>query len=138
MKNSAIIKQFYKELGKLLYAVAMSDKKIQKKEVKALYDFVSKDLALSEPSSDSSGMNKAYYTTFEFEEYANNHVSIQQAHDSFMNFLDSHVTEIAPELIDRSIQAIEKVASSFRQVNKSERAIVDKIKSEIKGMIELF
>jgi hypothetical protein len=138
MENKAIVKQFYKELGRLLYSVAMADKKIEKEELKALHEFVSKDLAHFETSSDSSGMNKAFYVDFEFEDYANHHVSVQQAHDSFMNFLDAHVMEIDPKLIEKSVEAVEKVANAFRKVNKAEREMIDRIKSEIKEMVELF
>ncbi len=135
MKN---VKQFYKELGHLLYAVAIVDGKIQNKEVKALREFVSKELALSEPTSDSSGMNQAFYVDFEFKDYVNQKVSIQSAHDAFMKFLEAHITEIEPVLIEKAIEAIEKVASSFRKVNKQEREIVNKIKSEIAQTADLF
>lgn len=138
MKNPAIVKQFYKELGHLLYAVAMADKKIQKKEVKALHEFVSKDLALFETSSDSSGMNKAYYVDFEFEDYANKNISIEEAHDSFMKFLDANLMEIDSELIEKSVIAVERVGKAFRKLNKVEKQMIDKIKSEIKEMVELF
>ena len=138
MKNTLNIKQFYKELGRLLYAVAMADKKIQKKEVKALHEFVARELALSEPSSDSSGMNQAFYADFEFDEYTNKNISIKEAHDSFMKFLDANIIEIGPKLIEKSIQAIEKVAGSFRKVNKKERMMIDKIKAEIEKIADLF
>ena len=138
MRTKLNVKQFYKELGRLLYAVAMADKKIQKKEVKALHEFVSRELALSEPTSDSSGMNQAFYTDFEFEQYASQNISIKEAHDSFMKFLDTNVMEIGPELIDKSVEAIEKIAGSFRKINKKERIMIDKIKGEIKEIAELF
>lgn len=138
MKTTINIKQFYKELGKLLYAVAMSDKKIQKKEVKALHEFVSKELAPSELTLDSSGMNQAFYVDFEFENYANQKISIQAAHDSFMKFLDDNLTDIDTSLIVKSIEVIEKVATSFRKVNAQERLIIDKIKREINEKYDLF
>jgi hypothetical protein len=132
------VKQFYKELGRLLYGVALSDKKIQHKEVNALQEFVSKELALSERESDSSGMNKAFYASFEFEAYADKHISVQEAHDSFIKFLDANIMEIKPELIEKAIEAIEKVATSFRKVNKQERAIINMIKTEIREIAEVF
>lgn len=138
MKTKVNIKQFYKELGRLLYAVAIVDGKIQNKEVKALHDFVSRELALNESTSDSSGMNQAFYVDFEFEDYANQKISIQSAHDSFMKFLDTNLIDIAPALIRKSVNAIEKVATSFRKVNKQERQIIDKIKKEISEKYDLF
>lgn len=138
MKHNLNIKQFYKELGRLLYAVAMADKKIQPKEVQELHEFVSKELASSEPTSDSSGMNQAFYTSFEFEDYARQHISIKKAHNSFIKFLDANIMEIDPALIDKSIQAIEKVAGAFRKVNEKERVLIDSIKKEIKEIAEIY
>lgn len=138
MKHSLNIKQFYKELGRLLYAVAMADKKIQPKEVQALREFVSRELASSELTSDSSGMNQAFYTSFEFDDYARQHISIKKALNSFIKFLDANIMEIDPVLIDKSIQAIEKVASSFRRINEQERIMIDSIKKQIKEIAEIY
>ena len=135
MKN---IKQFYKELGKLLYAVAMSDGKIRKKEIKTLHEFVSNELALSEPTSDSSGMNQAFYVDFEFDKYAEENISIEEAHNSFIKFLEANIATLEPALIERSIELLEKVAGSFRKINKKERAMIDKIKSEISQAADFF
>ena len=131
-------KQFYKELGRLLYAVAMADKKIEEEEVQALHEFVSKELALSERASDSSGMNLAFYTDFEFDEYTDKNISVQQAHDSFMKFLDANIAEIDPKLIEKAVKAIEKVASSFKKMSKEERTLIDKIKAEINETADIF
>jgi len=64
MKN---IKQYYKELGKLVYAVAAADGAIQPEEKEKLHQFVLKEIAYHEHTVDSSGMNQALYVDFEFE-----------------------------------------------------------------------
>lgn len=138
MDTAFNVKQFYKELGRLLYAVCMADEKIQPAEVKALQEFVSKELAMAEHSSDSSGMNKAFYTSFEFEEYAKQHISVDEAKASFLKFLDANILAITPGLIDMSVEAIEKVAASFRKVNKKEREMINSIKAEIREIADLF
>ena len=132
------IKQFYKELGKLLYAVAKSDGKIQPKEIKVLHEFVLKELALFEPTIDSSGMNQAFYADFEFEKYFQLNISIDEAHSSFIKFLEENIDHIDPVLITKTIQAIEKVAKSFRSINKKEQAMINKIKTEITQVADLF
>jgi len=131
-------KQFYKELGHLLYAVCMADGKIKDDEAKAMREFVLKELATFEPGSDSSGMNQAFYTSFEFEEYARHHVPVTEARTSFMEFLDRNILLIEPELIDKTVQAIERVAASYRKVNRQEREMIDSIKAEIREMADLF
>ena len=129
-------KQFYKELGKLLYAVAAMDNKIQKEEVDALHKFVSKELALSEVDSDSSGMNIAFYTDFEFDDYANQHVSMKDAYTSFIKFIQENRERIDPLLIDKSINAVENISSSLRKATPEEKKIIDKIKREIRQAID--
>lgn len=131
-------KQFYKELGRLLYAVAMVDGKVKKKEIDALHDFVSRELAPFENESDSSGMNEAFYTDFEFDEYLDHHVTIESAHDSFVKYLQEHVTDIDPVLVDKSLKAIDKIATAFREMNAKEKAMIHKIKTEIKEISDLF
>jgi len=81
-------KQFCKELGHLLYVVAYSDGVIQKKEVEALREFVLKELVPFENSSDSSGMNKAFYTQFEFEDIADKSAPAEDVYRSFVNYLN--------------------------------------------------
>ncbi len=125
------IKQFYKELGRLLYSVAMVDGRIEAKEVLALHEFVSKELAHFKPTSDSSGMNHAFYVEFEFDEYANHGMNIHSAYDSFMKYFEAHVTEIDPQLVTMAIDIVEKVASSFMQMNREERELIDRIKKEM-------
>jgi hypothetical protein len=138
MKTSFDVKQFYKELGRLLYAVAIVDGRIQGEEVKALHKFVSHELALSEASSDSSGMNLAFYVDFEFEDYASQKISLQAAYDSFINFLDANIMNIDPVLVKKSVQAIEKVAAAFENTNMQESALIDKIKKDINEKYDLF
>jgi hypothetical protein len=137
-KKMTNIKQFYKELGRLLYAVAMADGKIQKEEEKTLHDFVCKELALSEPTSDSSGMNQAFYTDFEFADYVRQNISIEEAHDSFMRFFSANAADIDPILIYKSIRAVEKLAGSFKKINQKERDLIDRIKKEILEITEVF
>lgn len=138
METKVNIKQFYKELGKLLYAVAKVDSTVQKKEIKALNNFVSKELAFFEDTSDASGMNQAFYTYFEFDECMNNKMSVEDAHTSFIKFLDANIMDLDPDLIKKTIMAIEKVASSYRKINRDERVLINKIKTEIKDIADLF
>ncbi len=70
-----------------MYAVAYSDGKVRKKEVDALREFVLKELAPSEPSTDFSGMNQAFYTQFEFEDIANKNGPATIVFLSFVEYL---------------------------------------------------
>lgn len=71
MKN---LKQYYKEFGKMVYAVAMADGVITPEEKEILHSSVLKYLAAYEESEDSSNMNTAFYVDFEFDQSAKEHL----------------------------------------------------------------
>ena len=124
-------KQFYKELGHLLYAVAYSDGKIRKKEVEALREFVLKQLAPFEPSSDSSGMNQAFYTQFEFEDIANKNEPATVVFLSFVEYLKKNATQMDDHLKTAIVKAVEKVSQAYKKTNKLEQEMINKLKEEI-------
>jgi uncharacterized tellurite resistance protein B-like protein len=127
-------KQFYKELGHLLYAVAYSDGKIRKKEVEALREFVLKQLAPFEPSSDSSGMNQAFYTQFEFEDIANKNEPATVVFLSFVEYLKKNATQMDDHLKTAIVKAVEKVSQAYKKTNKLEQEMINKLKEEITAL----
>lgn len=133
LKNEAGLnyKQFYKELGHLLYVVAYSDGEIRKKEVDALREFVLKELAPLEHSSDSSGMNKAFYTQFEFDDIARNQAPANEVYSSFVRYLNENAYYIDSQLKTSIIKAVETVANAYKKTNKKEQEMIDKIMEEI-------
>jgi uncharacterized tellurite resistance protein B-like protein len=127
-------KQFYKELGHLLYAVAYSDGKVRKKEVNALREFVLKELAPFEPSKDSSGMNQAFYTQFEFDDIVNKNEEATVVFSSFMDYLQKNISSINEHLKSSMIEAVEKVAQAYKKTNKLEQGMINNLKQEIAAL----
>lgn len=87
MKSQEIIrktelnrKQFYKESGHLLYAVAYSDGKACKKEADELNEFVLKEFVPLEPTSDLSGILKHFTLSLNFRAWL---IQIYQHRKSF-------------------------------------------------------
>ena len=58
---------FYKELGRLLYAVAAVDGTVSPKEVETIKRVVKKRLVPVEAGMDHFGSDQAYITEFEFD-----------------------------------------------------------------------
>jgi uncharacterized tellurite resistance protein B-like protein len=127
-------KQFYKELGHLLYAVAYSDGKVRKKEVDALREFVLKELAPFEPSVDSSGMNQAFYTQFEFEDIVNKNEPATVVFLSFVKYLKKNAAQMDDHLKTAIVEAVENVAQAYKKTNKLEKEMIDKLKAEIASL----
>jgi len=131
MKTVVNIKQFYKELGKLLYAIAFADDKVSKQEVLKLEEIVSKEFASYEHTSDSSGMNQAYYASFEFEDCYKNKMSAKQALTSFLEFVDKNIEGLDSLLVTKAVAATKKVAGAYHGVNKKEKEMIKYIETAL-------
>ena len=127
-------KQFYKELGQLLYAVAVTDGKVRKKEVEALQEFLLKEVAPIELGSDSSGMNNAFYAQFKFAEMVSEHLPANIVFSSFINYLKRNREFIDDKLKSIIINAVEKVSAALYNTNKHEQEMIALLKTEIKNL----
>jgi hypothetical protein len=123
MKN---IKQYYKELGKLLYGIAIADGAVQPEEADKLHQFVMKELAHNERTYDSSGMNQAFYVDFEFDEQVQKHQPFNGTVKNFRDFIEQNLEAADAGLIDRSIRLMEAVAFAYSK--KKEKQILEQIK----------
>lgn len=126
MKN---IKQYYKELGKLVYALAISDGVIQENELYKLHETVSKDLAMNESSEDSSGMNQAFYVDFEFDKSVENHLDLNEAIKSYCDFVRMNCEPTDRGLFNRSLVLLKNVSEAY--TDEKEKDIISKISKEM-------
>jgi hypothetical protein len=126
MKN---IKQYYKELGKMVYAIAAVDGVIKTEEAEALHIFVQKDLATNEAHLDSSGMNEAFYVDFEFEDSTKTKPDINATLKSYAKFIHNNYEQADANLINRSVKLLHTVADAYNREKENE--VVMQIKSEI-------
>lgn len=126
MKN---LKQYYKELGKLVYAVAIADGIIQPEELEKLNTTVMKQLVMNEPSSDSSGMNQAFYVDFEFEKSIDEKVDIDVAVKTFNQFIKNNQEAGDDALIKRSLKLLKNVSNAY--TDKKEKQIIARVEKEL-------
>ncbi len=124
MKN---VKQYYKELGRLVYCIAIADGVVQSEERDELHQFVKKELAHHEFTYDSSGMNQAFYVDFEFEDLAEKHIKTDGIADHFKNFVKNNIEPGDAELIRHSLNLMERVANAYSK--NEEKKIIEHIKS---------
>jgi hypothetical protein len=122
-------KQYYKELGKLVYAVAVADGSIQDEEIRTLHQFVMKELASYEPKNDSSGMNYAFYTDFEFQATTEQKPNVEDCISSYTRFVENHFEKGDEALIRRSMKLLEAVAKAYFKQN--EKQIISSVKVKL-------
>lgn len=113
-------KRFYKELGKLLYAIAAADGKIHPAEIAKFRKVISEEIVPVEASHDQFGTDNAYYAEFEFETLADKDFPAADAYHSFVLYLKEYSEKIDPVLKSLCLSAAEKVAAANQGINKKE------------------
>lgn len=126
MKNN---KQFYKELGRLVYAVASADGTVQEEERLKLQELVVKELAGSEDDSDSSGMNMAFYVNFEFENSEKEKPEMYAVLRSFNAFIQANHEAGDGPLLKRSVNLLENVANAYN--HRREKDIISAVRNKV-------
>jgi len=122
---------FYKELGRLLYAIAAVDGRIAKAEVQRLHAIVAGELVPAEPATDKYGTDQAWITEFEFDVLADQGADPQGEFDSFIAYLSQHRKEVTPELQATILRWARAVAGSFHGTNKRELPMLQALEHEL-------
>lgn len=124
-------KDFYAELGKLLYAVADIDHVITQKEKKALYDIVKNELVPSERHTDRFDTDVAFYTEMEFEFLDETIGETEDAFNSFIDFVEDHHTAFDEKMKKVSIHVAKELAQAYHGTNRKEKALINKLKEKL-------
>jgi uncharacterized tellurite resistance protein B-like protein len=122
---------FYKELGRLLYAIAAADGHVADKEVATLKRIVSEQLVPQEVTTDHFGTDQAYITEFEFDVLADRVASVEGAFDSFIAYMARHHDDLTPERKELIYNAADAVANAFHGVNKHELPLLKKLRQHL-------
>src|SRR4051812_964690 len=115
-----IHRQFYSELGKLLYAVADADGIITEKERQTLLKIVRQELLPDENHYDEFGTNAAFYAEFEFDFMEEQIISPDDALDSFINFIEEHRNAINERIKDICIRVTTELATAYYGMSRKE------------------
>jgi hypothetical protein len=111
---------FYKELGRLLYAIAAADGRVQQKEKDTL-KWVVKDLLVPvESGMDHHGTDQAYITEFEFDVLLEREATSDEAFESFMTYMDGHRHHLTTERRELVYTCADAVAHAFHGVSARE------------------
>jgi uncharacterized tellurite resistance protein B-like protein len=124
-------KKFYKQIGVLLYAIAKADGQIHDKEIKTIHQIVVEDLAPIEESVDDFGTDAAFFAEFEFEILQDRDISAKRAFDKFIAFAKEHDKNLSAEMRRLIIASVEKVAASYRGINKAESEMIESLKKHL-------
>lgn len=124
-------KEFYSELGKLLYAVADIDHVITQKEKKALLKIVRKDLVPAEAHTDTFGTDVAYYAEMEFDILDDQIADSESAFNSFTDFIEDHHTAIDERMKKTGLRVTREIARAYHGTNKKEKELIRKLREKL-------
>ena len=123
-----IYKNFYAEVGKLLYAIAKADGSITPEEIKAIHKMVLNDLVPLENSTDEFGTDSAFYVEMEFDYLNENFQDPDVAFNSFVDYVDDHYTAFDYHLKDAVFRVAETLTRSFHETNIKDHYMILKLK----------
>ena len=127
------IKNYYTELGKLLFAIAKSDGKVHKKEVEGFRKLITQELLCIEDTVDKFGTDMAFYTEFEFDLLLDSDTTANDAFNSFIEFSKTNKHLMNNGLKKVAYNLADKIADLYGGINKVEGRKL----AELKTVLEL-
>jgi hypothetical protein len=123
-----IYKNFYSEVGKLLYALAKADGSIAPEEIRAIHKLVLEDLVPLESSTDEFGTDSAFYVEMEFDYLNENFYDPEVAFNSFVDYVEDHYTAFDENLKEVVFNVAETLTDSFHETNIKDHYMILKLK----------
>lgn len=118
---------FYQLLGRVFYAVAMADKKVEKNEILALKQLVKEVWLDVDNTVDEFESDAAFQIEIVFDYLLNNTVEADVLKD--LKTFKSHYPSIfTPNMIERIMDTSYKIASAFAKRNKSELVFLSQLR----------
>lgn len=127
-------KQFYSELGKLLYAIADIDGMITKEEKQKMLELVKRKLVPPEKEKDQFGTNKAWYAEMEFDYLDEQIVEPVAAFESFVDFVEDHYSGFTEQMLKLSVDLSKEIARAYRGTNKKEEQVIHELVKKLKAI----
>ena len=120
--NMTPLENLHYALGELAYAIAFADGEVQTEEQSKFTEFIQSQLA-GNPYVDIAGII--------FKLLERKKGNSETAYDWAMNEVRLNSHYLSPELKNRFITILEKVAEAFPPVTKSEKDLLNRFKSDI-------
>lgn len=124
--------EFYQNLGKLFYAVAMADKQVAPKEVEKLKEDVRKYWLPVDEIEDEFGADASYQIEIVFDWLQQEEKESQLYFDEFVDFYKEHPSKFNAKIKQLILKTTHDIAASFSGKNKSEIFFLAKLETILK------
>ena len=124
-----IEREFYRELGKILYAVAKADGNIQAKEISELEKQILHELKTLKHFKDNPEYLEIILTKLSFINCMRNHLPVHEAANSFRNYIMEFGDRLDHHLREMAIFLINHVAQANQGISREEEKLIHEIKT---------
>ena len=119
--------EFYQNLGKLFYAVAMSDHSVHMKELEKLNEVVSDHWLDVDDIEDEFGTDSAHQITTVFDWLLEYEKDGEEIYEDFEEFYTDHKTLFTPKVKALAMSTSRAIATAFAGSNKAELVMLGRL-----------
>jgi len=133
MENTKKVgKQFYENLGKLFYAVAMADSRIHRQEIDKLRAFIRKYWLEVDELEDDYGSDAAFQIESVFDWLVDNEKDGEECFEDFREYYKDHASIFSPFIKVLIMDTANAISNSFAGKNKAELVLLGKLELLLK------
>ena len=135
MIQSKKVDVFYSQLGKIFYAVAMSDKTIQEEEYLIFQKYIENDWVKKENLLTNSSENSVNQIKTMFDWISRKKVEISIVLEDFEKYKNENNEFFTPEINESILKTANAIAGLNYNKNKSELIFLTKLENILKAKI---
>lgn len=125
--KNKIGKEFYQNLGKLFYAVAIADRKVHPKEMEKLKEAVREHWLPLDDIVDEFGTDAAFQIETVFDWLMEHDKDGKEYYEEFEAFYEEHKIMFKPEVNNLTMSTARAIASAFAGSNKAELIVLGRL-----------
>lgn len=125
--KNKIGQEFYQNLGKLFYAVAIADRKVHPKEIKKLKEAVRQHWLQLDDIVDEFGTDAAYQIETVFDWLLEHDKDGREYYKEFKTFYTDHKNLFNIEIKNLTVSTARAIALAFAGSNKAELIVLGRL-----------
>lgn len=130
-KNKSI--GFYRNLGKIFFAIAAADGEVRDAEYTKLKDLVHEEWINVDHIKDSFGSDTAYQIEIVFDWLSSEQLDANTCFEDFLTYKKEHQSLFTNEIKTHILKTAGAIAAAFSGVNKAELIMLAKLDMALKG-----
>jgi hypothetical protein len=123
--------EFSKNLARLFYAIAASDKRVRKTEIKTLKKLIWTDWSDLLDSKNNKQFDQHYQIELEFDRLVEEQPDPNNCFDDFVNYKLANQEQFNQNILELIWKTANSIAISFSGKNKSELILLTKLKMNL-------